>query len=125
MAKQAFGQESCWTDRGDAKACERHRMSRQMQHRLQKFVSQFFPIASQRLHEPAIPLGIAGKSVGCKIDISMQACCGAIIQWMRQRDVRLNPLQSESFQRKCFEKRRASRERMDRRTNVVQKSRQC
>ena len=100
-------------------------MSRQMQHRLQKFASQFFPIARERFHEPAIPLGIAGKSVGCKIDISMQAGCGAVIERMRQRDVRLNPFESESLQRKRFEKWRASRERMDRRTHVVQKSWQC
>jgi hypothetical protein len=41
---------------------------------------------------------------------------------MGQRDVRLNPFESDSFQRKRFEKRRASRERMNRRTDIMQES---
>jgi hypothetical protein len=100
-------------------------MSRQMQHRLQKFVSQFFPVARERLHQAPIRARIAGKLVGRKIDISMQAGRQIVIERMGQRDVRLNPFESDSFQRKRFEKRRASRERMNRRTDIMQKSGQC
>ena len=100
-------------------------MSRQMQHGLQKFVGQFFPVMRERLHQPAISARVAEESFRCKIDISIQAGRGAIIERMRERDVRLNPFESDSFQRKRFEKWGASRERMDRRTDIVQKSGQC
>jgi hypothetical protein len=52
--------------------------------------------------------------IRCKINISIQAGRGAIIERMRERDVGLNPFESELLPRKRFEKRRASRERMDR-----------
>src|SRR4029077_18448148 len=120
-----FRQESCWTDRGDSKSCQSDWMSREMQHRLQKLIRQFFPLARERLHQAPIRARIAGKLVGCKINISMQAGRQTVIKRMCQRDVRLNPFESEGLRGTRFENRRAGRERMDRRTDVVQESWQC
>src|SRR5438876_1811587 len=52
----------------------------------------------------------------------MQTCGSPVVEWMSQRNFRLNPGQPESFERKRFEKRRTSCERMRRRTNVMHKS---
>src|SRR5438552_1190708 len=51
----------------------------------------------------------------------MQTCGSPVVEWMSQRNFRLNPGQPESFERKRFEKRRTSCERMHRRTNVMLK----
>src|SRR5436190_14372790 len=53
----------------------------------------------------------------------MQARRGAVIERMCQWYLRLNPFETESFQRKRLEKRRPCSQRMHCRTNVVQKSR--
>src|SRR5438876_12159969 len=44
-------QRSCRTKGRDSKPRQRQGMSRQMQHRLQKFVSQFFPVGREPFHK--------------------------------------------------------------------------
>src|SRR6266567_890439 len=93
-----------------------------MQHRLQKFVSQFFPVARKPFHQATISARIAGQLFCCKIDISIQASRGAVIEWMCQGNIGLNPFKTESLQRQCLKKWRPGGQRMNCRTNVVDKS---
>src|SRR5437588_12566259 len=53
----------------------------------------------------------------------MQARRGAVIERMCQWYLRLNPFETESFQRKRLEERRPCSQAMHSRTNPVQKSR--
>ncbi len=96
-------------------------MSRQMQRRLQELVSQFLPVARKRFHHAPICARIADQLLSSKIDIPMQAGRGPVVERVRQWNFRLNPCETESLQRQSFEKRRGYRERMNCRTNVMQK----
>src|SRR6266567_483417 len=49
----------------------------------------------------------------------MQTRGGGVIERMRQRNIWLNPGQSQSFERKSFEERRTSSEWMDCRAEIV------
>jgi len=93
-----------------------------MHHRLQKFSRQFFPIARERLHQIAIGARVAAELSACKIDILMKTRGASIIEWMRERDLRLNPTKAEAFERQCLEKWRTRGERMNCRTNIVHKT---
>src|SRR5581483_2229847 len=99
-------------------------MPRKMEDRLQKLVSQFVPIAGERADQAAIRVGIAVELPRCKIDIPIQAGCRTVIERVRQWNFRLDPLETKLLQRQSFEKRRTGRERMNCRTNIMQKSRQ-
>src|SRR4029077_4564325 len=59
-----------------------------------------------------------------KIDIAIQAGCSPIIERMCQRNLRLNPFETESLKPQRFEVGRTCGERVDRRTNVVHEVRQ-
>ena len=95
-----------------------------MQHRLQKFVSQFFPVARERFHQAPISARIAGELFCRKIDISIQASCCAIIEGVCEGNIGLNPFEPELFERKRFEERRPGSQRVNCGTNVVYKARQ-
>ena len=97
-------------------------MLRQMQHRLEELVSQFFPVSRQRLHQRAIRARILVQLVRRKIDISVQAGDGAVIERMRQRNFGLDPIETEPFEWKRFEEWRTGRKRMNCRTNIVNKT---
>jgi len=84
-----------------------------MQHRLQKFVRQSFPIARERFHQALISTRVATKLFGRKIDIAVQTRRGTVIEGMRQWNFGLNPFKAESLQRERLEKRRPSSQRMN------------
>src|SRR6266446_8498902 len=86
LLEKSFRQESCRTERGNSEPCQCKRMSRQMQHRLQKFGGQFFPVTSERLHQSPVGARIDAQRIGGKIDIAMKACSCSVIKWMRQRN---------------------------------------
>src|SRR5690349_12236837 len=94
-----------------------------MQHRLQKFVSQIFPTARERLHQTPVSARIAVKLIGGNISVLIKTGSGAVIERVCQWNIRLDPFKAEAFERKYFEKRRACRERMHGRTDVVHKAR--
>ena len=54
VLEQRFRQPCRWTNRADSKTAEREWIPWQMQHRLQKFRRQFFPIASEGSHQVSI-----------------------------------------------------------------------
>ncbi len=93
-----------------------------MKHRLQEFVRQIFPMGNERLHQPPISAGVAGKLFGRAIDILVQARRGPVIKRMCQWNFRLNPCETGSLERKSREKWRTCRERMDCRANIMQKA---
>ncbi len=93
-----------------------------MQHRLQKFVSQFFPVARERFHQAPISARIAAELFRRQIDVSIQASCGAVIERMCQRNIGLNPFKTESFQRKCLKEWRTRSQRVNCGTNVMHKA---
>src|SRR5437867_1736861 len=93
VPEKCLGEKSCRADRRHPKTGERYRMSREMQHRLQKLGRQFLPITHQRPHQPLISADIRTEALGRKIDITMKTGCGAVIERMRQWDFRVNPFQ--------------------------------
>lgn len=93
-----------------------------MQHRLQKFGSQFFPITRERFHQAPISARIAEELFCCKIDVPMQARRGTVIERMCQRNFGLNPFKTESFQRKCLKEWRTRSQRVNCGTNVMHKA---
>src|ERR1043165_2617237 len=95
--------------RRNSKPCQSERMSRQMQHRLQKFVSEFDPVPRERFHQAPVSTRVLAELLCRKIDIAIEARRGAIIERMRQWYLGLNPLKTKSFQRERREKRRPSR----------------
>src|SRR6266446_3968330 len=97
-------------------------MSRQMQHWLQKFRRQFFPIASQRFHDGPVSARIVVERISRKIDVAVQACGAAVIERVRQRNFGLDPIETEAFEWKRFEEWRTGRKRMNCRTNIVNKT---
>jgi hypothetical protein len=99
-------------------------MLREMQHRLEKFVSQFFPIPSERFHEAAVCVSIPLQTFGRKIDIAIQTRSPAVIERMGERNIGMNPFKPELSQWERFEKWRAGGEWMNGRANVVHKPRQ-
>src|SRR5438445_13873823 len=124
MLEKNLRKRTCRPKRRNSKPCQRHGMPWQMQHRLQKFVSQFFPVARERFHQAPISARIARELLCCKIDIPMQARRGTVIERMCQRNFALNPFEPESFERKRLEKRRPGSQRVNCGTNVVYKARQ-
>ena len=48
----------------------------------------------------------------------------AVVKWMGQRDIRVNPFQSEVRQRQRFKKRRTDSHRMNCRAHIMMKARQ-
>ena len=75
-----------------------------MQHRLQKFIGQFVPIACEWTHQAPISTRIAMELLRRTLDISMQARRSSVVERMCQRNFGLDPLKTESFQRKRVEK---------------------
>src|SRR5438132_3702028 len=123
--KQEFREYSCRANSQNPETRQRNWISRQVQHRLQELVSQFVPIACEWAHQTSISTRILAELLCREIDISIEARRGTVIERMREWNFRLDPFKAESFQRERFEKGRTCRERMDRRTDIVQKSWQC
>src|SRR6202035_1814092 len=84
LLEKNLSQRTYRTKGRDSKPRQRQGMAGQMQHRLQKFVSQFFPVARERFHQASISTRIAVELFCCKIDIPIQARGGAVIEGMRQ-----------------------------------------
>src|SRR5438067_11579992 len=104
VLKQELGQKGGRTNRANSKFSERNRMPRQMQHRLQKLGGEFFPIAREWRHQIAIGARVAPELFARKIDIAMQTRRAAVIERMCERDFRLDPIETKSLKRHCFEK---------------------
>src|SRR5882724_7665149 len=119
VLKKKFREQYCRANRRNSKSCESNRMPRQVQHRLQKFGGQFFPVARKRLEQPPIGGPVDIQLRCCKIDITMQTCGGPIIERMRQRDLWLNPGEPELLEWESFEKGRTGSEWMNCRAEIV------
>src|SRR4029077_20998888 len=102
--ERSFGQQSCRKKGRDSKACQRERVFRKMQHRLQKLGGEFFPIAHERSHQSAIIPCISTYSFRCFIDTAGKTRRGAIVERMSERNLRLNPGETKSLEGKRFEK---------------------
>src|SRR6266403_763884 len=122
--EQSFGQPNRWTQGRKSKSRESYRVLRPMQHGSQELVSQLVPITRQRLHQAPIRPRIAAKLFRCKIEIAIQAGRSPIIERMCQRNVRLNPFETESLKWQRFEVGRTCGEGVDCRTNIVHEVRQ-
>src|SRR5438132_6590305 len=118
VLEKKFRKQCRRASRGNSKSCESNRMPRQVQHRLQKFGGQFFPVARKGLEQPPIGGSVDIQLRCCKIDITMQTCGGPIIERMRQRDIWLNPGESEPIERESFEKTRTGNELMNCRAEI-------
>src|SRR6266576_2803454 len=119
VLEKKFRKECRRASRRNSKSCESNRMPRQVQHRLQKFGGQVFPVAQKRLEQPPIGGSVDIQLRCCKIDITLQTRGGSIIERMRQRDIRLNPGEPESIEWESFEKRRTGSEWMNCRAEIV------
>ena len=107
---------------GNAEREKGNRVARQMQHRLQKFTSQFFPIANKRPHQLAPGTTVFGLTsrrfppnpVEDRPEPSSSGCASATGGWIHFRP--------KLVERQRPEKRRTEGERMDRRTDIVHES---
>jgi hypothetical protein len=95
-----------------------------MDDRLEKFGRQLFPVPSERTKQLRIGFTIAAERCRGAVKITMKTDSSSVIEGMRERNVRLNPLQTESLERKAFKKWRTRGKRMNGGTNIMNETRQ-
>src|ERR1700685_786599 len=89
----------------------------------QNLRSKFSPVLGKRTHELVSSRTFDAEIISHFIRVTFQHRGGAVIEWMRQRSRRVNPLQAVFGQRQRREKWRSGAERIDCGTEIVMKSR--
>ena len=107
--EQEIAEKSGRAKSGQTKTCERKRMPRPMQHRLQEFRRENIPVTHQRPEQSGISARIRSKAGRGFSEIPMQTDGNAIVQGMGEGKIGMNPRESKMAQRKCVEKRRTGR----------------
>ena len=112
-------------DADRAVASERDRVLRRDRERRQQPVGQVETGLDERAEQPAVGLGVGAETVGGVVHRAVQQRSATAVERVRHRHVGVDPFQTVRLQRRVArsdlaERRRAERERMDRRTHVVQ-----
>ncbi len=111
-------------DRAQAEARQQERMAGQPHHRPQHVVAQLAEALREWADHPAVGSGILAEPRGRLVERADQRDGGAVVEWMRDRDVRMDPLQPVAREIELGEERRGRAQRVDRRAHVVHESRQ-
>src|ERR1700685_688048 len=89
----------------------------------QNLRSKFSPVRGERTLELVTSRPFDSERISRLIQVTFQHHGRAVIEWMRQRSRRVNPLQAVFGQRQRREKWRSGAERIDCGTEIVMKSR--
>src|ERR1700685_2775181 len=106
------------------KTREQKRVARQNMHWRQNFRRKRVPLARKRFEKSPPRITVAAKRLFHVREITIEKNRGSIIKRMRQNGWRVKPLEPVIAKRKHPKKRRANSERMNRRTEIVPKTRQ-
>src|SRR3954469_6464978 len=98
-------------------------MPRDRRHRAENLARELRPFFYKRLQEIRPRLSVFSEGEFRVLKLTFQDNCCAVIEWMRQRSRRMDPLEAEFIQRKRRKKRRARTERIHGRTEIVPESR--
>ena len=82
------------------------------------------PVAHKRRHQPAIRAPIHAQPLGSHAHIALKHSRAAVVERMRHRIARVNPLQPVIRERQRAQVRRTSGKRVNRRAYIVQEPRQ-
>src|SRR6202041_3126982 len=124
VAKTKIGNRVCRRQSSQPKSRQQKRMSRKNVNRSQHFRRENLPVSRKRFHQPPPTPRIATECLSHLPEIPIEKYHCPIIQRMRQRGRRVNPLEAAIGEGKCAEKWRACRERMHSGPEVVAKTRQ-
>ena len=100
-------------------AREQQRMPRNVRHRSQHFRGELLPPRGERRDQTAVRSAVRAEPRRGRIHGALEDHGGAVVERMRERRVRLDPLEAVLVQRESVEERRHQGERMDRGADVV------
>ncbi len=122
-----LGDGVCREDPDRAEASHRERMLRRHGQGRQEPVGEPEPGVHQRLEQPSVCPRIAAEGGRGVVDRAVQDRGAPSVEWMGQRHVGMDPFQAVRAERSggfdLTERRRSDGERMDRRADVVNRSR--
>src|SRR6266478_5058332 len=107
----------------EPKTCQQKWMAREYMQRLQNFPGEISPALGERLRQAAPALAVLAERRFGIAEIALEHHRGAVIQRMRERRRRMNPLEAVALQRKRRKKWRARSQRVHRGPKIVQKAR--
>jgi hypothetical protein len=117
-----LGEALCGLNRADSKPCKKQGMSGDVGEWRKDFVNELFPVAHERLEKLQVGGTVRSESRTRLFDRALQNGGGAVIEWMGKWSRRMNPFQAMLRQWEASENRRGNSERMNRRTDVVDKA---
>src|SRR5216684_2079901 len=112
-------------ERGEAKAREQEWTTREQVQRLKDFGRKRGPMSDEWLQQAAPALAVATQHRFGVAEIAFESDGSAIVEGMRERRRRVNPLQAVFLQRERRKKWRAGGERMDRGAKIMEETREC
>src|SRR6266851_3108368 len=112
-------------ERGEAKAREQEWTTREQVQRLKDFGRKRGPMSDEWLQQAAPALAVATQHRFGVAEIAFESDGSAIVEGMRERRGRVNPLQAVFLQRERRKKWRAGAERMDRGAKIMEETREC
>src|SRR6266852_5017269 len=107
----------------EPKTCQQKRMAREHMQRPQNFPGEIGPALGKRLHQAAPALAVLAEGKFCIAEIALEHYRGAVVERMRERRRRMNPLEAVALQRKRRKKWRASSQGMHCGAKIVQGTR--
>src|SRR5260370_35967944 len=112
-------EQVCRRKRGEAKAREQKRMTREQVQRLKDFRAEGELMRDERLQQAVPALAVATQHRFGVAESAFESDGSAIVEGMRERRRRVNPLQAVFLQRERRKKWRAGGERMDRGAKIM------
>src|SRR5262245_53895411 len=98
-------------------------MPRQVYERRKDFRYELFSVRNKMRKTFCVVRGVCPQRLTCRLDRPVEDRRRLVVEWMRERRGRLDPLQAVFSKRKTVEKRRSDSQRMDGGTNVVNETR--
>ena len=99
-------------------------MPRYPEERAERVGGELVPRARKRLDQPAVHAPVGAEAARGRIDRAFEQDGGAVVEGMRERRRRLDPLEPLATEIERAEERRRGAHRMERGTDVMEKSRQ-
>ena len=105
-----------------AEAREAKRVRRHVQRR-QHIRRDYIPVAREGLDEGAIRRAVAAERAAGRVEVALEERGRCIVERMRERDARMNPLEAEPVERQRRQERRSDAERVHRGADVMHEAR--
>src|SRR5205085_2497688 len=109
---KAMRHRSCRCRRGKAEARHQPGMFGNRRHGAENIRRELCPVLNEWLNHFAPGAGVFAKCRDCLRQVALQYDCGSVVEGMRKRRRRVDPLQSEVAEGQGREERRSSSQRM-------------